>query len=471
MIRRFLATLCVATPFALTAQDTADFDAKLVEVAIEYAAKIETATEELTDARTRIAEEKVPMLNQLRAAEDRILQARADMDQQRIITGNFEADRARRQNEAEAQRLNISYLATSAAEGLTTWRNTSGSLGLGDWSATIDDLRTKLDPVNANPDVTAAAETAEMILHRVKSALGGQATAGTAVSATLRELSQGKFIMMGPETFFVSNDGTVNGTVRTRDNEATPLVYEIPGWTNEQAAAFAAGQVSNLPTDVTGGKALQLRESQGDWLDHINKGGVVGYVILGLGAFALLTAFIKLLDLRKLSVDAPSKTLALLEHVATTGSEATEALLKPLNTTSRELFATGIRHMSKPKEVIEEHLHAFILRERLHHERWLPMLAVIAAASPLLGLLGTVVGMVKTFTLITVFGTGNAGKLSSGISEALVTTELGLSVAIPALVLHGFLSYRTQKNLSLLERYAVEFVTASEDNRVARTES
>jgi biopolymer transport protein ExbB len=52
-----------------------------------------------------------------------------------------------------------------------------------------------------------------------------------------------------------------------------------------------------------------------------------------------------------------------------------------------------------------------------------------------------------------------------------VTTELGLSVAIPALVLHGFLSYRTQKNLSLLERYAVEFVTASEDNRVARTES
>jgi biopolymer transport protein ExbB len=127
--------------------------------------------------------------------------------------------------------------------------------------------------------------------------------------------------------------------------------------------------------------------------------------------------------------------------------------------------------MSKPKEVIEEHLHAFILRERLHHERWLPMLAVIAAASPLLGLLGTVVGMVKTFTLITVFGTGNAGKLSSGISEALVTTELGLSVAIPALVLHGFLSYRTQKNLSLLERYAVEFVTASEDNRVARTES
>jgi len=72
-----------------------------------------------------------------------------------------------------------------------------------------------------------------------------------------------------------------------------------------------------------------------------------------------------------------------------------------------------------------------------------------------------VMGMIKTFALITVFGTGNAAKLSSGISEVLVTTELGLTVAIPALVLHGFLSHRTQRKLSLLERYAVEFVAAA----------
>src|SRR5690606_10477762 len=140
-----------------------------------------------------------------------------------------------------------------------------------------------------------------------------------------------------------------------------------------------------------------------------------------LGAFALLTALLKLADLRRLAVDAPAATLPLLQHTAESGPDGAESLLARLRATSRELFATGLRHARKPKEVIEEHLHAFILRERLHHERWLPMLAVIAAASPLLGLLGTVVGMVKTFTLITVFGTGNAAKLSSGISEALVT--------------------------------------------------
>jgi biopolymer transport protein ExbB len=115
--------------------------------------------------------------------------------------------------------------------------------------------------------------------------------------------------------------------------------------------------------------------------------------------------------------------------------------------------------MGRPKELLEEHLYAVLLRQRLHYERWLPLLAVIATAAPLMGLLGTVTGMVRTFALITVFGTGNAGKLASGISEVLVATELGLMVAIPTLIAHGFLSHRIHKNLALLERYALEFVT------------
>jgi len=92
---------------------------------------------------------------------------------------------------------------------------------------------------------------------------------------------------------------------------------------------------------------------------------------------------------------------------------------------------------------------------------------VIATAGPLLGLLGTVTGMIKTFTLITVLGAGSAGKLSAGISEALIATKFGLMVAIPALVVHGFLSQRIQKHLSMLERYALEIATACEESRHA----
>ena len=85
-------------------------------------------------------------------------------------------------------------------------------------------------------------------------------------------------------------------------------------------------------------------------------------------------------------------------------------------------------------------------------------MAITAAAAPLLGLLGTVIGMIKTFQLITIFGTGDAKSLSSGISEALVTTALGLIVAIPTLILHGALSRMAKHKLGLLEQLSVAFV-------------
>ena len=85
-------------------------------------------------------------------------------------------------------------------------------------------------------------------------------------------------------------------------------------------------------------------------------------------------------------------------------------------------------------------------------------MALTAAAAPLLGLLGTVTGMIKTFTLITIFGTGDAKSLSSGISEALVTTELGLIVAIPSLILHGLLSRMAKQKIANLEQISVSFI-------------
>src|SRR5690606_40778867 len=85
-------------------------------------------------------------------------------------------------------------------------------------------------------------------------------------------------------------------------------------------------------------------------------------------------------------------------------------------------------------------------------------IAIAAAAAPLMGLLGTVTGMIKTFNLITVFGTGDAKSLSSGISEALVTTELGLIVAIPCLILHGLLSRLARRKLGQMEQVAIAFI-------------
>jgi len=100
-------------------------------------------------------------------------------------------------------------------------------------------------------------------------------------------------------------------------------------------------------------------------------------------------------------------------------------------------------------------------------ERFLPFLAITAATAPLLGLLGTVIGMIKTFQLITIFGTGDAKSLSSGISEALVTTALGLIVAIPVLIVHGALTRMAKRKLGLLEELSVAFVNGVAAARAA----
>jgi biopolymer transport protein ExbB len=122
------------------------------------------------------------------------------------------------------------------------------------------------------------------------------------------------------------------------------------------------------------------------------------------------------------------------------------------------MLVTGIEHAGEKRGVIEELLFEKILRVRPRLERFLPFLAITAAAAPLLGLLGTVVGMIRTFQLITIFGTGDAKSLSSGISEALITTAEGLIVAIPVLILHGALSRMAKRKLGLLEELSVAFV-------------
>ena len=122
--------------------------------------------------------------------------------------------------------------------------------------------------------------------------------------------------------------------------------------------------------------------------------------------------------------------------------------------------------------------HKPYLRERLdeafgHYQseikRYSLVVSTIVAIAPLLGLLGTVIGMINTFQLITIFGTGDAKSLSSGISEALMTTALGLIVAIPTLILHGGLSRLAKRKLGQLEEVSVAFLNGVDVLRGADT--
>ena len=123
-----------------------------------------------------------------------------------------------------------------------------------------------------------------------------------------------------------------------------------------------------------------------------------------------------------------------------------------------EMIAVGVANHAEPKELLEEILLEKMVTTQPKIERLLSIIAVTAATAPLLGLLGTVTGMINTFKLITIFGTGDAKSLSGGISEALITTEFGLVVAIPSLIFHAFLSRKARSIMAGMERVAMSFV-------------
>jgi CBS domain-containing protein len=128
------------------------------------------------------------------------------------------------------------------------------------------------------------------------------------------------------------------------------------------------------------------------------------------------------------------------------------------------MLTAGVEHIKEPPALIEEVMYENILTAKMKLQRFLPFVAISAAAAPLLGLLGTVTGIINTFKLITVFGSGDVKMLSGGISEALITTEFGLIVAIPSLLLHAFLSRKARGVIAQMEKTAIAFI-----NQISKT--
>ena len=129
------------------------------------------------------------------------------------------------------------------------------------------------------------------------------------------------------------------------------------------------------------------------------------------------------------------------------------------------ILAAGLVNRDHPREVMKEAIEEEG-RQVVHElERYLNTLGTIANISPLLGLLGTVVGMIKVFTAITSSGVGNPAVLAGGISEALITTAAGLSVAIPAVIFHRYLNGKVDRIAVRMEEQALKMVEVMHGER------
>ncbi len=130
-----------------------------------------------------------------------------------------------------------------------------------------------------------------------------------------------------------------------------------------------------------------------------------------------------------------------------------------------EILAAGLANARHGREIMKECIQEAASRVIHEMERYLNTLGTIAAITPLLGLLGTVIGMIDVFSAIMTQGTGNTGVLAGGISKALVTTAAGLTVAIPALFFHRFFVRRVDELVVSMEQEATKLVEVMQGNR------
>jgi len=217
-----------------------------------------------------------------------------------------------------------------------------------------------------------------------------------------------------------------------------------------QLTELAKSGQSLLAIDPSAGRALQRQQYNEDIASHVAKGGVWSIPILAFALFALCIASYKLIQLFRL----PKLKAALAQRAANIVAENGDIKSLELGTWQSALVDISIKHNVGQQR--DDLLFNALNDQKKKLDNLLGAIAVTAAVAPLLGLLGTVSGMIETFKLMTLFGAGDPAAVSGGISEALVTTELGLVVAIPALLCHAFLSRKSKNYYHQLEQSAIE---------------
>ncbi len=190
----------------------------------------------------------------------------------------------------------------------------------------------------------------------------------------------------------------------------------------------------------------------------IDSGGIIGWVIISLGVVGLLLGLFRILFLMGAGMQTHSLTKAALVVLLKDGSDSALDFLREKKGSTARLLKATIRNLDRDREHIEDIVAETILHESGRLDRFGSAIMVIAAVAPLLGLLGTVTGMIATFDIITEFGTGDPKMLSGGISIALVTTELGLIVAIPLLMIGNLLSGWAEKIKDSMEHSALHLI-------------
>ncbi|MEZ9319553.1 MotA/TolQ/ExbB proton channel family protein [Vibrio sp. 10N.286.51.E5] len=248
----------------------------------------------------------------------------------------------------------------------------------------------------------------------------------------------------------VTEQGYVSWNTQ-REDAIAYLKQPQNGPTLASLSSLANGEVSNVVVDPSRGFMLEQLALTPSLTDRLQAGGVVGKVILGLLAIGLIIALVRGVSL----AIARQKIRAQLKNPEQAGDNPLGRVLAMYN-----------KEQNQTVEALELRLLEAVVDEQTHLEKGLSMLKLLAALAPMLGLLGTVTGMIETFQVITQFGNGDPKVMAGGISMALVTTVLGLVAAMPLLLAHNILSTQAENIRNILEKQGIGLVAEQAEKTV-----
>lgn len=441
-MRRLISNLIVASISMCVAHAAPD---------AELESDIETSLKKLGEVRAQISQEKPVLGKKVADLEQQLVLLRR---QQRLARMSAEG----RENDMKSLRKDHAVYTQDAKylEGqLKQYAATMSTQLLPGEDAQYNAL---LESSLSNKDSRTLDEQVEIIsvgMDRLEAMFGGTRTKGDAVDER-GEVVSGSFVHLGPASWFASTDGAVAGPVLT---EAGSQVVKVLDGNKEAVTAVLNGQEASIAIDVTGGKARAIDEIQSSGFgDLLKKGGVWLIPILGIALLSAVCGLIKLNQLRKIKTPRDGWVAEILAALRDGKQEEAEQIAGSVQHPAGNLLKKAIGYTSAGTDVVEEVIYEQLIGVQGKLQSWLPFIAVTAATAPLLGLLGTVSGMIRMFNVITVTGTGDVKPMAGGISEALVTTLFGLIVAIPALIIHTLLSRRSNGVVQNTEKLGLTLV-------------
>jgi biopolymer transport protein ExbB len=433
--------------------------AATLEQAVEGTlADIERDTDALNALRAEIAEQRRPLAARRDALQKTVREDRAEVERIRRLRRQGENEQASLEAEMAAVEEESRFLAVLFVEHSRAMETRVGPAEAARLAERLRPIQQALAEEEADGFADAVSRLLALSAELNADRFGGALFDGVALDADGIE-RPGRFASLGPAAYFAAGGEGPAGLATAQFGASQPAIYDrFPPAVAAAIRTLAAGDAARVPVDVTGGDAIQVAEARTTLLQHWRKGGFVMIPLLAVALAAVVLAIWKTLELALIQVKPGPQLEAAVDAArrgeAAAAREAAAGIRQPL----RSLVEEAIEHRHSARDHLEEIMYEHVLAALPRLERHLGTLAVLGGIAPLLGLLGTVTGMIHTFQLVTIFGSGDAKLLSGGISEALITTETGLAIAIPVLLVHAFLARRARGVIGALERAAVGIV-------------